>query len=88
MTLGLVCLFTAPACLQLPIRTAFADQEKNRKGLVSGGGGGRNGGGSKGGGGSSDGSDNGGGAGESPNPLQAFCNSSISLRLETHFFLK
>ena len=50
--------------------------------------GGRGGGGSKGGGGSSGGGDNGGGAGQSPNPLQAFCNSSISLRLETHFFLK
>ena len=76
----------------LPIRAAFADREKNRKSLVSGGGsgggGGRGGGGSKGGGGSGGGGDNGGGAGQSPNPLQAFCNSSISLRLETHFFLK
>ena len=53
-------------CLS-PIRAAFADREKNRKGLVSGGGsgggGGRGGGGSKGGGGSSGGGDNGGGAG-------------------------
>ena len=76
----------------LPIRAAFTDREKNRKSLVSGGGsgggGGRGGGGSKGGGGSGGGGDNGGGAGQSPNPLQAFCNSSISLRLETHFFLK
>ena len=71
---------------------AFADREKNRKGLVSGGGsggsGGRGGGGSKGGGGSGSGSDNGGGADQSSNPLQAFCNSSISLHLETHFFRK
>ena len=75
-----------------PIRVAFANWEKNRKSLVSGGGsgggGGRGGGGSKGGGGSGGGGDNGGGAGRSPNPLQAFCNSSISHRLETHFFLK
>ena len=71
---------------EIPIRAAFADREKNRKSLVSGGGGGRGGGGSKGGGGS--GGDNGGGVGQSPNPLQAFCNSSISLCLETHFFLK
>ena len=54
----------------------------------SGGGGGRGGGGSKGGGGSGGGGDNGSGAGQSPNPLQAFCTSSISLRLETHFFQK
>ena len=71
---------------------AFANREKNRKGLVSGGGsgggGGRGGGGSKGGGGSGGGGDNGGGAGQSLNPLQAFCNSSVSLCLETHFFLK
>ena len=43
------------------------------------------GGGSKGGGGGSGGGDNGGGAGQSCYPLQAFCNSSNSLRLETHF---
>ena len=82
----------AISVFELPIRAAFADREKNRKSLVSGGGsgggGGRGGGGSKGGGGSGGGGDNGGGAGQSPNPLQAFCNSSISLRLETHFFLK
>ena len=75
-----------------PIRVAFADWEKNCKSLVSGGGsgggGGRGGGGSKGGGGSGDGGDNGGGARQSPNPLQAFCTSSIPLRLETHFFQK
>ena len=65
------------------IRAAFADWEKNRKSLVSGGG--RGGGGSKGGGGSGGGGDNGGGAGQSPYPLQAFRNSSNSLRLETHF---
>ena len=63
--------------------------KKNRKSLVSGGGSGGGssggGGGSKGGGGGSGGGDNGGGAGQSPYPLQAFCNSSISLRLETHF---
>ena len=78
--------------VNLPIRAAFADREKNRKSLVSGGGsgggGGRGGGGSKGGGGSGGGGDNGGGAGQSPYPLQAFCNSSILLRLETHFFRK
>ena len=76
----------------LPIRAVFTDREKNRKSLVSGGGsgggGGRGGGGSKGGGGSGGGGDNGGGAGQSPNPLQAFCNSSISLRHETHLFRK
>ena len=70
----------------IPIRAAFADREKNRKSLVSGGGsgggGGRGGGGSKGGDG---GGDNGRGAGQSPYPLQVFCNSSISLRLETFF---
>ena len=71
----------------VPIRATFADREKNRKSLVSGVGG-RGGGGSKGGGGRGGGGDNDGGAGQSPNPLQAFCNSSISLRLETHFFLK
>ena len=76
--------------LWLPIRAAFADREKNRKSLVSGGGSGdgRVGRGSKVGGGSSGGGENGGGAGQSPNPLQAFRNSSISSRLETHFFLK
>ena len=75
-----------------PIRVAFADWEKNCKSLVSGGGsgsgGGRGGGSSKGGGGSGEGGDNGGGARQSPNPLQAFCNSSISLRLEAYFFQK
>ena len=74
----------------IPIRAAFADRDKNRKRLVSGGGsgggGGRGGGGSNGGGGSGGGGDNGGGASQSPNPLQAFCSSSTSLRLETHFF--
>ena len=69
----------------LPIRAAFTDQEKNHKSLVSGGGsgggGGIGGGGSKGGGGI-------GGAGQSPYPLQAFCNSSILLSLETHFLRK
>ena len=79
--------------LFLPIRAAFADREKNHKSLVSGdgsrgGGGSRSGGGSKGGGGSGGGGDNGGGAGQSPYPLQAFCNSSILLRLETHFLRK
>ena len=39
-------------------------------------------------GGSGGGGDNGGGAGQSPYPLQAFCNSSILLCLETHFFTK
>ena len=48
----------------------------------------RGGGKIKGKGGSGSGGDNGGGAGQSPNPLQAFCNSSISLHLETHFFRK
>ena len=77
----------------LPIRAAFADREKNCKSLVSGdgscgGGGSRSGGGSKGGGGSGGGGDNGGGAGQSPYPLQAFCNSSILLRLKTHFLGK
>ena len=76
----------------IPIRAAFADREKNRKSLVSGGGSGgsrgRGGGGSKGGGGSSGGGDKGGGAGQSPDPLQAFCNSSILLSLETHFLQK
>ena len=71
----------------------FRRPGKNRKSLVSGDGsrgrgGSRGGGGSKGGGGSGGGGDNGGGAGPSPNPLQAFCNSSISLHLETHFLLK
>ena len=76
-------------CQLLPERAAFADREKNHESLVngggSGGGGGRGGGDSKGGGGSggrgdNGGSgDNGGGTGQSPNPLQAFCNSSISL---------
>ena len=70
----------------IPIRAAFADREKNRKSLVSGGGsgggGGRGGGGSKGGGGIGGGGDNGGGAGQSPYPLQAFRNSSNSIRLE------
>ena len=66
----------------IPIRAAFANREKDRKSLVSGGGD------SKGGSGSGGGGDNGGGAGQSPNLLQAFCNSSISHRLETHFFLK
>ena len=74
----------------IPIRAAFANREKNCKTLVSGGGsggsGGRGGGGSKGGGGSGGGGDNGGGAGQSPNPLQAFCNSFISFHLEIHFF--
>ena len=75
--------------MSIPVRAAFADREKNRKSLVSGGGsGGRGGGGSKGGGGSGGGGDNGGGAGQSPYPLQAFCNSSILLRLETHFLRK
>ena len=50
------------------IRAAFADQEKNHKGLVSGGGsgggGGRGGGGSKGGGSGGGGGDNGGAAGQ------------------------
>ena len=32
--------------------------------------------------------DNGGGTGQSPYPLQAFCNSSISLCLQTHFVQK
>ena len=67
----------------------FRRPGKNRKSLVSGGGsgggGGRGGGGSKGGGGSGGGGDNGGGAGQSPYPLQAFCNSSNSLCLETYF---
>ena len=76
----------------MPVRATIADREKNRKSLVSGGGsgggGGRGGGGSKGGGGSGGGGDNGSGAGQSPNPLQAFCNCSISLHLETHFFQK
>ena len=77
----------------VPIRAAFANWEKNHKSLVSGdgsrgGGGSRSGGGSKGGGGSGGGGDNGGGAGQSPYPLQAFCNSSILLRLETHFLRK
>ena len=84
------CLSTYMFLQHVTIRAAFANREKNHKGLVSGGGsgggGGRGGGGSKGGGGS--GGDDGGGAGQSPNPLQAFCNSSISLRLETHFFRK
>ena len=70
----------------------FRRPGKNRKSLVSGGGSGGRGGrgddGSKGRGGSGGGSDNGGDAGQSPNPLQAFCNSSISLCLETHFFIK
>ena len=74
---------------RLPIRAAIADREKNRKSLVSGGvsggGGGRGGGGSKSGGGGDGCGDNGGGAGQSSYPLQAFCNSSNSLRLETHF---
>ena len=76
----------------IPIRAAFADREKKRKSLVSGagsgGGGGRGGGGSKGGGGIGGGGDNGGGAGQSPYPLQAFCNSSILLHLESHFLQK
>ena len=58
----------------------FCRPGKNRKSLISGGGG--RCGSSKGGGGG----DNGGGAGQSPYPLQAFCNSSISLLLETNFF--
>ena len=71
----------------------FRRPGKNRKGLVSGdgsrgGGGSRSGGRSRGGGGSGGGGDNGGGAGQSPDSLQAFCNSSILLRLETHFFRK
>ena len=74
---------------EIPIRAAFAIREKNHKSLVSGsgsgGGCGRGGGGSKGGGGSGGGGDNGGSAGQSCYPLQAFCNSSNSLRLETHF---
>ena len=74
------------------IRAAFADWEKNRKILVSGdgsrgGGVSRSGGESKGGG-DTGGGDNGGGVGQSPYPLQAFCNSSISRCLETHFFRK
>ena len=73
---------------KVPIRVAFADREKNHKSLDSGDGGSRSGGGSKGGGGSGGGGDNGGGAGQSPYPLQAFCNSSILLCLETHFLQK
>ena len=73
----------------LPIRAVFTDREKNRKSLVSGGGsggsGGSSGGGSKGGGSGGGSGDNGSGAGQSFYPLQAFCNSSNSLRLETHF---
>ena len=61
----------------------FRQRGKNRKSLVSGGGsgggGGRGGGGSKDGGGSGDGGDHGGGAGQSPNPLQAFCNFYFTL---------
>ena len=77
----------------IPIRAAFADREKNRKSLVSGdgsrgGGGSRSGGRSRGGGGSGGVGDNSSGAGQSPYPLQAFCNSSILLRLETHFLQK
>ena len=76
----------------IPIRAAFADREKIEKvwlvvvavaAVV-----GRGGGGSKGGGGGGGGGDNGGGAGQSPYPLQAFCNSSILLRLESHFSRK
>ena len=74
----------------LPVRAAIADREKNRKSLVSGGVsggvGGRGSGGSKSGGGSGGGGDNGGGAGQSPYPLHAFCNSSISVCLETQFY--
>ena len=78
---------------KVPIRVAFADQEKNHKSLDSGDGsrsdgGSRSGGGSKAGGGSGGGGDNGGGAGQSPYPLQAFRNSSNLLRLETHFSRK
>ena len=64
---------------------ALANQEKNRKSLVSGGGsgsgGGRGSGDRRGGGNGSGGDDNGGGAGQSPYHLQAFCN-------EKKFFLK
>ena len=71
------------------MNSAFADWEKNRISLVSGGGsgggGGRGGAGRKGGGGSGGGGDSGGGAGQSPSPLQAFCNRSYSLRLELIF---
>ena len=56
--------------------------------VSGGGGGGSGGGGNKGGGSGSGGGNNGSGAGQSPYPLQAFCNSSISLRLESHFFRK
>ena len=70
----------------------FRRPGKNCKSLVSGGGsdggGGRGGGGSKGRGGRGGGGANDGGAGQSPNPLQAFCNSSISLCLETRVFIK
>ena len=69
----------------IPVKAALADREKNHKGLVSGGrSGGGGGSGSSGGGGG----DNGNGAGQFPYPLQAFCNSSILLRLTTHFFTK
>ena len=64
----------------LPIRAAFSSQEKNRNSLVIGGGSGR-GGGSKGGGGGN----NVGSAGQSPYPLQAFCNSSNSLSWNSFF---
>ena len=64
----------------LPVRAAFADWEKNHKGLVSGVGGSGGGSGGNGGGGG----DNGGGAGQSRFPFQAFRNSSNSLRLETY----
>ena len=74
-------------CLS-PIRAAFADREKNCKSLVSGDGSRGGGCSSKGGGGSGGGGDDGSGAGQSTYPLQAFCNSSILLRLEAHFLRK
>ena len=88
VVLALATGYTITWSLQIPIRAAFADREKNHKSLVSGGGsgGGRGGGSSKGGVGI--GSDNGGGAGQSPYSLQAFCNSSNSLHLKTHFSRK
>ena len=73
--------------IAIPSKGDFRQPGKNHKSLVSGGGSsGRGGGGSKGGGGSGGDGDNDGGTGQSPYPTQAFCNSSISLRLETHFF--
>ena len=67
----------------MPVRGAFANWEINCKSLVSGSGSNSRGG--RGGGSGTGGGDIGSGAGQSPYPLQAFCNSSNALRLVIHF---